>query len=463
MKRAIFNPQHDLCLADGSGSFIPPASVLEFARKCRWVERFMCGEEACGECGACEDGGLPAEGEQGAATSVEANRIGPLEDGNGVGLSEESKGAVTSIVPWGWNRCLKESLIKEGVPRELLPDDVQLDFIREASRRETALELLEFLHGEGEYAGGKGFIFSRESYQVAKDDQMVEGGQAAESGQMPKFGQAAEGEQVADDCCTFSSVPVIPSNYRIAARSMEEIEKFLQERGRLVLKAPLSGSGKGVRFVSGEFMETDRGWCKRILQRQGAVVVEQRMEILKEFAMLFEVVECVLGGGVSGGSMPAGNSQVKFRGYSLFYASNGAYKGNLLASNEFIEEHLCKYIPLEELRRVRLQVERFLQEKLAGRYVGFVGVDQFVAEELQAAGAADYQGAAVVGQQDDGLQKAGKGPSGRKFLWNPAMEINLRMTMGLVARNIYDFHKEEFQLGDATHCFEPEKGIFPLE
>jgi hypothetical protein len=182
------------------------------------------------------------------------------------------------------------------------------------------------------------------------------------------------------------------------------------------------------------------------------------MEILKEFAMLFEVV-----GDEPGGGKSAGNSRVKFRGYSLFYASNGAYKGNLLASNEFIEEYLAKYIPLEELRRVRLLVERFLQEKLAGRYVGFVGVDQFVAEELQAAGAADSQGAAVVGQQDDGYQSAGKGPSGRKYLRNPAMEINLRMTMGLVARNIYDFYREEFQLGEATHCFEPERGIFPVE
>jgi hypothetical protein len=92
-----------------------------------------------------------------------------------------------------------------------------------------------------------------------------------------------------------------------------------------------------------------------------------------------------------------------------------------------------------------------------------------VAEKSQPAGAseslvaAESQGAAVVGQQDDGLQKAGKGPSGRKYLWNPAMEINLRMTMGLVARNIYDYYREEFQLGEATHCFEPERGIFPVE
>ena len=331
-----------MCLADGSGSFIPPAAIVEFARKCRWVERFM---------------------------------------GDGV---------ETSVVPWGWNRCLRERLLKDGIPAELMPDDEQLDFIRKSSRRELALELLEYLHKE---SGGSGW-----------------------------------------ECFAGKGIHMIPAGYRIAARSMGEIESFLQEKGRVVLKAPLSGSGKGVRFVTGELMETDRGWCKRTLQRQGAVIVEQRMEIVKEFAMLFEVT-----GGMRKGTqeeMP----QVLFRGYSLFYASNGAYKGNVLASNEYIEKQLDQYVPVGELRRVRSLVERFLQEKLQGKYVGFVGVDQFVAE------------CSGVGEL-----------SGRKYLWNPAMELNLRMTMGLVARNIYDFHKDEFQLGEGTHCFEPERGVFPVD
>ena len=355
MKHFIFNPEHDLCLADGSGSFIPPAAIVEFARKCRWVERFMGDGELYGRRPACDDAGE---------------------------VAEECKGLVTSVVPWGWNRCLRDRLLKEGVPAELMPDDEQLDFIRESSRRELALELLEFLHRESESAGG---VF-----------------------------------------------PVVCPQYRIAAHSLEEIEAFIQEKERVVLKAPLSGSGKGVRFVAGELMETDRGWCRRTLQRQGAVIVEQRMEIIKEFAMLFEV---------DGVGHPGGG-QVKFRGYSLFYAGNGAYKGNLLASNEYIEKELGKYVPVGELRRVRSLVERFLQEKLQGKYDGFVGVDQFVAA-----------------QTGDGNQEERQ--SGRKYLWNPAMELNLRMTMGLVARNIYDFHRDEFQLGEGTHCFEPEKGVFP--
>jgi hypothetical protein len=67
---------------------------------------------------------------------------------------------------------------------------------------------------------------------------------------------------------------------------------------------------------------------------------------------------------------------------------------------------------------------------LGGRYTGFVGVDMF-------------------------LYRGGEG----RVMINPAVEINLRMTMGLIARNIFDHHREELQLGDGTHCFEPERGI----
>lgn len=330
-------------MADGSGSFIPPAAVVEFASRCSWVEKFMVGPE----------------GEE-----------PPVE-----------------IVPWGWDRCLRERLLKEGVPAERLPDDAQLDFIREHSRRELAVELLERLQSN-----------TGEDY-------------ASKLGNRVQSSSEISGS-------------IVSHAYRIVAHTMEEIEIFLQEKGRVVLKAPLSGSGKGVRFATGELMETDRGWCRRTLQRQGAVIVEQRMELVKEFAMLFECGETVT-----------------FRGYSLFYATNGAYKGNLLASNGYIEKVLGELIPVEELGQVQKQIMEFLQEKLQGRYRGFVGVDQFVAEA-------------------EGVKGNGENLSGRKFCWNPAMEINLRMTMGLVARNIYDYHAAEYGLGEGTHCFEPERGIF---
>ena len=304
----IFNPEHDLCLADGTADFIPPAAVLQFAQQGEWIAKYM-----------------------------------PVPQDAG------------RVVPWGWNRALRKRLLGQGFSMNELPSDEQLDFIRENSRRELAVELLEALKGVG----------------------------------------------------------IVSADYRIIARSMEEIESFLQTHNRIVLKAPLSGSGKGIRFVTGELMETDRGWCHRTLQKQGAVIVEQRLEIQQEFAMLFE-------------ALPDGT--VVFRGYSLFYATNGAYNANILASDQYIENVLNESLPYKLLELVRTKIVGWLQEKLSGNYKGFIGVDQFVCEG---------------------------------GILNPAVEINLRTTMGMVARNIYDNYTRELDLGEATHLFDPICGIHP--
>lgn len=328
MARYIFNPEHDLCLASGEVDYIPPASAVEFAHQCRWIERYMAD-------------GASAGGE---------------------------------IVPWGWNSALRKKLLQEGCPADSLPDDKFLGFIRSNSRREGTVELLGQLWNDG--------------------------GDSWKSG-------------------------IVSPEYRIVARNIQEVEEFLGRMGRVVLKSPLSGSGKGIRFVAGELMETDRGWCRRTLERQGGVVVEQRLDVEQEFAMLF-------------GYGP--DAEVRFVGYSLFYAANGAYKWNLLASNGHIEGLLGKWVAPDVLEKVRCGVERFLQERLdeavgQGCRIlrGYVGVDQFICRRGQ----------------------------GEVPLYNPSVEINLRMTMGHVARNIFDLHAEELGLGEGTHCFEPLQGVIP--
>ncbi|MBE6224924.1 MAG: hypothetical protein E7122_06840 [Bacteroidales bacterium] len=363
----VLNLEHDLCLATEEVNFIPPGPVVEFARRCRWLERFM----------------RAPEGEEGR------------------------------IVPWGWNMQLRERLIKEGVPEGELPAREELEFIKENSRREVAVELLAFLNG-----------ISRSGSSCVYRDCIPTAG--------------AEGR--ADSTAGGGIFESISPGYRIVAHSLQEIEGFLQEKGKVVLKAPLSGSGKGVRFVTNELMETDIGWCRRVLARQGAVIVEERLDVVQEFAMLFEVSSCskpecadMKDMGTKGAAGMVADV-TKFVGYSMFYASNGAYKGNLLASNEYIEEFLGGDIGRELLVAVKENIKSFLSGRLAGRYTGFVGVDMFIYRNSRG-----------------------------RVLLNPAVEINMRMTMGLIARNIYDFHREEFQLGEGTHCFEPERGIFPIE
>ena len=184
---------------------------------------------------------------------------------------------------------------------------------------------------------------------------------------------------------------VIGPEYRIAATSLSEIKSFISANDSAVMKSPLSGSGKGIRFVRERLSESDEGWCRRTLDKQGSVIVERRFEIIKECAMLFE----------------CHHDGIDFIGYSQFESKNGAYSRNILASNEDIEDMIAGYIPRDTLIAIREDLTSILADTLVGHYEGFLGVDQMIC------------------QTDSPV-----------FI--PVSEINLRMTMGLIARNQYD-------------------------
>ena len=285
----IFNPEHDLCIANGDENFVPPRSAVGFAKEnvdmSEWLKR----------------------------------------------PNKQRR----QIVPWGWNHSLKKRLINEGFDPAALPSEEDLQFIRAHSRREFALDVHSRLSCE-------------DSHVVAPD-------------------------------------------YRIVATSLSEIEAFISANGSAVLKSPLSGSGKGIRFVRERLSESDEGWCRRIFGKQGSVIVERRFEIIRECAMLFE----------------CHHEGIDFIGYSLFESRNGAYSKNILASNEDIEAIIAGYIPRDTLIAIREDLTAILADTLVGHYEGFLGVDQMICQEDSP-------------------------------VFVPVSEINLRMTMGLIARNQFD-------------------------
>ena len=285
----IFNPEHDLCVANGDENFVPPRSAVGFAKE---------------------------------TINLSEHLIRPNKQRR-------------HIIPWGWNHSLKKRLINEGIDPATLPSEDELQFIRTHSRREFALD-----------------VHSRLS-------------------------------------C--GNPQVIGPDYRIIATSVSEIEAFISANGSAVLKSPLSGSGKGIRFVREKLSESDKGWCMRTLDKQDSVIVERRFDIIKECAMLFE----------------CHHEGIDFIGYSLFESRNGAYSKNILASNEEIEERIVGYIPRDTLIDIREELTTIFADMLVGHYEGFLGVDQ------------------IICQADSPV-----------FI--PVSEINLRMTMGLIARNQHD-------------------------
>ena len=285
----IFNPEHDLCIANGDENFVPPRSAVGFAK----------------------------------------------ENTDLAGYLRRPNRQRRKIIPWGWNHSLKKRLINEGVDPAAMPSEEELQFIRSHSRREFALEVHSRLSG--------------------------------------------------------GDPQVMSPDYRIVATSVGDIEAFISANGSAVLKSPLSGSGKGIRFVRERLSENDEGWFRRTLDKQGAVIVERRFEIIKECAMLFE----------------CHHEGIDFIGYSLFESRNGAYSRNILASNEEIEDIIAEYVSRDTLTAVREDMKDILADTLVGHYEGFLGVDQ------------------IICQADSTVMV-------------PVSEINLRMTMGLIARNQYD-------------------------
>ena len=183
-------------------------------------------------------------------------------------------------------------------------------------------------------------------------------------------------------------------------KSMSEVNAFAVKYPEVVFKAPWSGSGKGVFWSSGALTPSLSGWCKRVIEKQGSVMGEKAYDRVQDFAMEFKV----------------GRGDVTFAGYSLFFTEgSGIYRGNYLWSNEDIESELTKYVSKDYLDWIRDELANFLRERVAKVYTGFVGVDMFVYSETQDAGSEI-----------------------RNYRINPVVEFNLRMTMGMVARVIYD-------------------------
>lgn len=179
----------------------------------------------------------------------------------------------------------------------------------------------------------------------------------------------------------------------VELKTLVEVNTFASKYPEVVFKAPWSGSGKGVFWSSGALTPSLSGWCKRVIEKQGSVMGEIAYNRVQDFAMEFKV----------------GRGDVSFAGYSLFFTEgSGIYRGNYLWSNEDIEAELTKYVSVDYLHWIRDELVLFLRERVAKTYTGFVGVDMFVYEE---------QGTYRI---------------------DPVVEFNLRMTMGMVARTVYD-------------------------
>ena len=239
---------------------------------------------------------------------------------------------IQQVKPWGWDAAMATDLRRWGVADDLLPKVEQLEHWRQLAHRRVSALLLSSLRMEG------------------------------------TVGEAVE-------CST-----------------PEEVEHCMLRWQCVVVKAPWSSSGRGVRFYDTERL-TDNGvlkidkWISNVIKQQGSVMVEPFYDKVKDFGMEFSAGE---------------DGSIRYLGLSLFHTANGAYTGNILATENKKREMISRYISIELLDSVKENICSSLPTILKGGYTGPFGVDMMVVK-------------------------------GKRFLLHPCVEINLRRTMGHVA------------------------------
>ena len=328
MKLFLFNPENDLALANADPNFIPPLSARTMAADLDVLPMWWAGEG---------DAVWVSAPERAEAFMQDAGTIAPRVDW----YDGQVMPAVGEFCPWGWNPMLLHALRKHGFEKELLPSDERMAVLRALSGRQTAVTLLnDFRRDVADGFEGETPVWCGESFY-----------------------------------CT----------------GEEEIVGLLRKYPETLLKAPWSGSGKGLRLGRGGWQPPLSGWCRNLLARQGAVVVEPLYEKKVDLAMEF---------------YSDGAGAVRYAGLSLFATTEqGAYRSSRVASEEVKRAHLRRWVTDAVYRKVQSFLTERLTVLVGSVYKGFLGVDMMVC----------------------------RAPGRGGYCLHPCVEVNLRMTMGMVS------------------------------
>lgn len=266
----------------------------------------------------------------------------------------------TEWMPWGWTPALCHQLITKGADKGSLPSEESLAEWRAMASREHVSAWLEEL-GET-------------------------GGKRAES---------------------------------VNLKELSACHNYIEKHQAIVLKAPWSGSGKGLRWCHGEFTPDVAGWCGRLLRKHGLVTASPVYDKVEDFAMEFQ---------------SDGLGQIHFEGYSVFdTTSGGAYGGNWLMPDTSFELRIKKYGLEEALYQIRYRIPEIATSYIKS-YRGYWGVDMMVC----------------------------RGTVNEQYWIHPCVEINLRMNMGIVALKLYNHLLAPGMMGRLVIDYLPTPGAISL-
>lgn len=144
----LFNPEHDLALANFSPNYTPPASAALMAAELALLPVWY------------GDGDpVLAEGEQ-HRLHLEAVRQSLPITSSLLSHKEINNHTHQPIIPWGWNPALRRRLLSYGAQEEQLPSLEELYSLRDYSNRKHAVRILRELQVEEPACCGESHYFT---------------------------------------------------------------------------------------------------------------------------------------------------------------------------------------------------------------------------------------------------------------------------------------------------------------
>lgn len=177
--------------------------------------------------------------------------------------------------------------------------------------------------------------------------------------------------------------------------SLDDLPRIVELLGhKLIAKIPFSSSGRGVFPFDYPLRAEDETLLSNLLKRGSSLMVEKRLPIKQDFATEWKIVD----------------GKCCFLGYSYFQTTQGgSYTGNVLMSQEQIKDSLFYGLPKCSGDKILDVSKDFIQEHIAPYYEGYLGID------------------ALIYYDEKG-----------NLSCYPAVEINLRKTMGYLAIELYN-------------------------
>lgn len=181
----------------------------------------------------------------------------------------------------------------------------------------------------------------------------------------------------------------------VIVTNIAEIETLLNKLFPLVLKAPLSSSGRGIQIIRKADLNTsNRQWISGVLSQQGYLVAEPFLEKKMDLSFQFNINDF---------------GEPAFLGYSIFETnSNGQYKSTL------IHPKITKLLPEAQYMEVNAMIEitaELILQNLSNSifstwHRGLMGIDAMIYID------------------------------GKDLKIQPCIEINSRMNMGILAMQL---------------------------